>query len=206
MIPKPTYFFNSCDMFLGSRIMLRGHSCIISFVWETGGRQNSVFLSLAPPTPKVTSFIFSRMPSPRACQVLSLAVNNHSDPSRTEGLHGISQPISSSISQSQIPGQPVQPCAQQSVQLCACFLKKGLCQLLCIPCLGAGLGRDGERPTPQALTSATTPGAAALPVLPGGCQLLPPQKYTIYIHSSESFTGNPSMLLLLSSALVLPAV
>lgn len=148
MIPKPTYFFSSCDMFLGSRIMLRGHSCIISFVWETGGRQNSVFLSLAPPTPKVTSFIFSRMPSPRACQVLSLAVNNHSDPSRTEGLHGISQPISSSISQSQIPGQPVQPCAQQSVQLCACFLKKGLCQLLCIPCPGSRAGEGwGEAHT-----------------------------------------------------------
>lgn len=123
---------------------------LLHYLLCLGNWGNSFFLSLAPPTPIVTSFFFWRMPSPCACQVLSLAVNNHFDPSRTEGLHGISQPISPSISQSQIPGHPVQPCAQQSVQLCACILKKGLCQLFCIPCPGSRAGeRWGEAHTSQ---------------------------------------------------------
>lgn len=134
-------------------------------------------------------------------QVLSLAVNNHFDPSRTEGPHGISQPVSSSTSDSQIPRHPAQPCAQPCVQLCACILKKGLHQLLCVPYTGSRAGEGwGEAPTLQ---------HSLLPLYQGlGCFLLIylsfPGAANFSLHKntpsrsicSDSLTGNPSMLLL----------
>lgn len=215
-IPKSIYFFTSCDMVLVSKIMVRGRFALSPLFEKLGGSGNIFFLSLAPPSPKVTTFFFWRMqaspgqpmcmPSAQlGCQQPFWFIKDWRTPWNFTAclLFNLLLPKPKTSCTAM--------CSAARVQLCACILKKGPCLLLCVPYTGSRAGEGwGEAHTSQ---------HSPLPLLHGlGCFLLLYMSFlgaaNLSLHKntpsrsicSESLTGNPSMLLLFSRALVMPAV
>lgn len=156
------------------------------------------FFPCPPPSPKVTKETSSeggKLPLASPCKqwVLSLAANNHFDPSRTGEPLGISQPVSSSTSTPKSPRHFCTMCSAASVRQCTRLLKTRLCLLLksYLRPSREGSGRAGWEAV-RATTTQSTHLCNYLQVLgcflqlycpfSRGCQLLPPQGYTISIH------------------------
>lgn len=218
-IPKSIYFFTSCDMVLASKIMVRGRSCFISLVWETGGKWEYFFPFPGPSLSKSDNIFLLKdasfpwphgqpmcMPSAQlGCQQPFWFIKDWRTPWNFTAclLFNLLLPKPKTSCTAM--------CSAARVQLCACILKKGPCLLLCVPYAGSRAGEGwGEAHTSQ---------HSPLPLLHGlGCFLLLYMSFlgaaNLSLHKntpsrsicSESLTGNPSMLLLFSRALVMPAV